>query len=110
MAGITIGDEVYSHPRRLFAKVVETFPAAVCVKLGILSLREREPLELLFHPQLWRADDIENLSVCRHCGRRDDLQEQGSGVPYRVCAACSHPGGEPSSLRADPSSDAQSLP
>lgn len=89
MTGITIGDEVYSHPRRLFAKVVETFPAAVCVKLGILSVREREPIELLISPQLWRADDIENLSVCRYCGSREELcLEAETGAPFHVCERC----------------------
>jgi hypothetical protein len=110
MTGITIGDEVYSHPRRLFAKVVETFPAAVCVKLGILSVREREPIELLISPQLWRADDIENLSVCRSCGSRDQLLEAGSGVPYRICAGCSLARNTLPSTSSDQPSEPHKLP
>lgn len=84
---ISIGDEVYHHPHKLAARVVEVFPAAVCVKVGILMRRKH--MELLLNPQLWRADDIENLSVCRYCGGREDLCfEHGVGVPYRVCQHC----------------------
>jgi hypothetical protein len=87
MRDISIGDEVYSYRQQLFARVEEVFPAAVCVKLGILSANGH--LELLFSPQLWRADDIENLSVCRYCGVRSDLQpETGTGIPFRVCSNC----------------------
>lgn len=87
MRDISIGDEVYSYRQQLFARVEEVFPAAVCVKLGILSADHH--LELLFSPQLWRADDIENLSVCRYCGDRDDLHtETGTGIPFRVCGRC----------------------
>ncbi len=40
-------------------------------------------------PELWSADEIENLSVCRYCGCRDDLQhERDTGIPFRVCRAC----------------------
>ena len=56
MRDISIGDEVYSYRQQLFARVEEVFPAAVCVKVGILSAGSH--LELLFSPQLWRADDI----------------------------------------------------
>ncbi len=87
MRGINIGDEVYSSARQLFARVEETFPAAVCVKVGMLSLSKR--MDLVVLPQLWRADDIENLSTCRFCGNREDLTQVSlTGVPFRVCAAC----------------------
>ena len=87
MRDITIGDEVYYHPLQLFARVVETFPAAVCVRIGILSIQRS--MEIVLSPQLWRADDIENLSVCRHCGSRDRLHyEAWTGVPFRVCEQC----------------------
>ena len=59
MRDIAIGDEVYSSKHQLFARVEEVFPAAVCVKVGVLSLNRY--LELFVSPQLWRADDIENL-------------------------------------------------
>ena len=59
MRDIAIGDEVYSSKHQLFARVEEVFPAAVCVKVGVLSLSHY--LELFVSPQLWRADDIENL-------------------------------------------------
>lgn len=87
MRGICIGDDVYCYPQQLFARVEEVFPAAVCVKVGILSIRRQ--MELLLSPQLWRADDIENLSVCRYCGTRDGLCfESGTGIPFRVCKYC----------------------
>lgn len=87
MRDILIGDEVYSYVLHLFAHVVEIFPAAVCVKVGILSINGS--LEIVLSPQLWRADEIENLSVCRYCGKRDDLQmEQGTGIPFRICVNC----------------------
>jgi len=87
MRDISIGDEVYSYRQQLFARVEEVFPAAVCVKLGILSATS--PLELQISPQLWRADDIENLSVCRYCGARNDLRtETGTGIPFRICNRC----------------------
>ncbi|HMO56313.1 MAG TPA: hypothetical protein PKC19_03080 [Roseiflexaceae bacterium] len=84
---VNIGDEVYSYQHDLFARVEEVFPAAVCVKVAQLVLGPR--LELHLAPQLWRADDIENLSVCRYCGARDDLRlEMETGVPFRVCDRC----------------------
>ncbi|HEX9371160.1 MAG TPA: hypothetical protein VF897_09145 [Roseiflexaceae bacterium] len=87
MRGIAIGDEVYSHKQQLFARVEEVFPAAVCVKVGILAINHH--LELFLSPQLWRADDIENLSICRYCGGRDGLiSETETGVPLRVCERC----------------------
>lgn len=87
MRGIAIGDDVYSHRFQLFSRVEEVFPAAVCVKLA--SLHHERYFELVISPQLWRADDIENLSVCRYCGRRDELiQEFETGIPLRVCAQC----------------------
>ncbi|MBK9710275.1 MAG: hypothetical protein IPO81_02895 [Kouleothrix sp.] len=87
MRDIVIGDEVYSYKLQLFARVEEVFPAAVCVKVGILSVHRH--LDLQISPQLWRADDIENLSVCRHCGCRDRLiSETQTGIPRRVCERC----------------------
>lgn len=87
MRGIAIGDEVFSYKQQLFARVEEVFPAAVCVKVGILAIEGH--LELFVSPQLWRADDIENLSICRYCGGRDGLsQETGTGIPLRVCERC----------------------
>jgi hypothetical protein len=86
MHRIAIGDEVYSYERHLFARVEEVFPAAVCVKIAMLEIGGMQ-----FHmiPQLWRADDIENLSVCRYCGSREDLQlESETGIPFHVCARC----------------------
>jgi hypothetical protein len=88
MRDIWIGDEVFSYPHQLFARVEEVFPAAVCVKVGLLSFDSRQGLVLT--PQLWRADDIENLSICRYCGSREDLAvEHGTGIPFRVCSHCS---------------------
>lgn len=87
MHDITIGDEVYCHPLQLFAPVVDTFPAAVCVRVGVLSFQRT--IDLLLAPQLWRAEDIENLSVCRYCHSRENLHDDAlSGVPFRVCTDC----------------------
>jgi hypothetical protein len=90
MHDILVGDEVYSYPNNLFARVADTFPAAVCVKIGILSIDE--PMEITLAPQLWRADDIENLSVCRYCGARNGLRTViDTGIPFRVCSECIPP-------------------
>jgi hypothetical protein len=87
MRDIAIGDEVYSYKYQLFARVEEVFPAAVCVKVGILALHQR--MELIISPQLWRADDIANLSVCRYCGGRSGLiAETETGIPLHVCEQC----------------------
>lgn len=87
---ILVGDEVYSYLHNIYARVADIFPAAVCVKIGILSLDE--PREITLAPQLWKAEDIENLSVCRYCGSRDDIRtELGTGIPFRVCSLCSPP-------------------
>ena len=87
MRDILKGDEVYSYPQHLFARVDEVFPAAVCVKVGILSVNGH--MEMIISPQLWRADDIENLSVCRYCGSREELEvELGTGIPFRTCHRC----------------------
>ena len=87
MRDIAIGDEVYSYKHQLFARVEEVFPAAVCVKVAILSFSRQ--IELLISPQLWRADDIENLSVCRACGVREKLiDETQTGIPLRGCERC----------------------
>jgi hypothetical protein len=88
MRDILVGDEVYSYPNKIFARVADVFPAAVCVKIGILSIEE--PMEITLAPQLWKADEIENLSVCRYCGCREDIRTvTGTGIPFRVCRACS---------------------
>ncbi|NWF81393.1 MAG: hypothetical protein HXY37_15325 [Chloroflexi bacterium] len=88
MRGILVGDEVYSYPHKIFARVADVFPAAVCVKIGILSIDE--PMEITLAPQLWRADDIENLSVCRYCGCRENIHTvTETGIPFRICATCS---------------------
>lgn len=87
ISGVNIGDEVYSVPNKLSAHVVEIFPAAVCVKVGVLL--KRKHMELFLDPQLWRADDIENLSVCHYCGERDGLCfERDAGMPHSICARC----------------------
>ena len=87
MFAINIGDEVFSYQYRVFARVEEVFPAAVCVKVACLSTGY--PIDVDIVPQLWPADDIENLSICRYCGRRDHLKlENETGVPFRVCPEC----------------------
>lgn len=87
MRDISVGDEVYSYRQQLFARVEEVFPAAVCVKVGMLSIGQW--IDLYHTPQLWRADDIENLSVCRYCGAREDLRSEiETGIPFRVCDRC----------------------
>src|ERR671917_1124301 len=86
MKDIAIGDEVLCYQTQLYARVEEVFPAAVCVRLVTL---QRKDLRLHVCPQLWRAEDIENLSVCRYCGGRDGLAlEAGACIPYRVCMTC----------------------
>lgn len=88
MKDIVVGDEVVCHRTNLYARVEEVFPAAVCVKVAVWrTVRGR----LIFgqSPQLWRADDIENLSVCHYCGSRDELtMEPCTGVPFRICGMC----------------------
>ena len=88
MKDIVVGDEVMCYRTNLYARVEEVFPAAVCVKIGMLCrLRGRYTFAQV--PQLWRADDVENLSVCHYCGSREDLAiESGSGAPLRVCGLC----------------------
>ena len=86
MKDIAIGDEVLCYQTQLYARVEEVFPAAVCVKLVTL---QGKGLRLKVCPQLWRAEDIENLSVCRYCGGREGLAlENTSGIPFRVCITC----------------------
>jgi hypothetical protein len=88
MKDIQIGDEVLCYRSQIYARVEEVFPAAVCVKIAVLrSVRDR--VVLTSTPQLWRAEDIENLSVCHYCGSRADLRpERETGVPQRVCGTC----------------------
>ena len=86
MKDIAVGDEVLCYRTFLYARVEEVFPAAVCVKLVVFQSKR---MRLSVCPQLWRAEDIENLSVCRYCGGREDLTLDGSSaVPYRVCVTC----------------------
>lgn len=86
MKDIIAGDEVYCYRNQIFAQVEEVFPAAVCVKLMIYN-RHRRRFQMC--PLLWRAEDIENLSVCRYCGGREGLiVENDSGAPYRSCTTC----------------------
>lgn len=88
MKDIAIGDEVMCHRTNLYARVEEVFPAAVCVKITLLRYI-RGQMRLLQLPQLWRADDIENLSVCHYCGSRDELvAEHMTGAPFRICGLC----------------------
>lgn len=87
MKDIIVGDEVLCYPQQLYARVEEVFPSAVCVKLVILAVNGS--VDLIVSPQLWRAEDIENLSVCRYCGSREDLElEYGTGIPFRCCKGC----------------------
>lgn len=87
MYGVQVGDEVYSHLHKIVARVAELFPAAVCVKIATLSVEE--PMALTLTPQLWRADDIENLSVCRYCGSREQIRTLSeAGIPFQVCRLC----------------------
>ncbi len=88
MKDIAIGDEVMCYRTNLYARVEEVFPAAVCVRLSVVR-NVRGRFALAQYPQLWRAEDIENLSVCRYCGSRDELElEQCTGMPLRACAMC----------------------
>lgn len=86
MHDIALGDEVLCYRTNLYAYVEEVFPAAVCVKILVLDRRRKR---FVLTPQLWRAEDIENLSVCRYCGSRDGLaMENGTAIPQRVCYTC----------------------
>lgn len=88
MKDVQIGDEVLCYSSRLYARVEEVFPAAVCVRL-IAFERSWHGLRLSSTPYLWRADEIENLSVCRHCGIRTDIRTVAhAGVPFRICGPC----------------------
>jgi hypothetical protein len=87
-----VGDEVYSMREHIYACVTAIFPAAVCVQTIALSWQHGATLRAT--PQLWCAEDIENLSVCRSCGLRDDLTcEYLTGAPFRLCRSCRHPRG-----------------
>ncbi len=88
MRDIAIGDEVICYRTNLYARVEEVFPAAVCVKLAVLQTFDGHS-QVGHIAQLWRADDIENISVCRYCGSRNDLIiEQRTGIPFRTCTTC----------------------
>lgn len=85
---VLIGDEVWCYGSQLCAQVEEVFPAAVCVRLMRMQQTLRG-VRLVISPQLWRADEIENLSVCRYCGDREDaLADDTASIPYRICATC----------------------
>ena len=85
---VQVGDEVVCHRTNLYARVEDVFPAAVCVRIAMVRRLRGRPV-FATAPQLWRADDIENVSICRYCGSRDDLKsERSAGVPYRACATC----------------------
>jgi hypothetical protein len=87
-----VGDEVYSLREHIYACVTAIFPAAVCVHTITLSWQHGATLQAA--PQLWCAEDIENLSICRSCGLRDDLAcESPTGAPFRLCRSCRHPRG-----------------
>ncbi|NOK63481.1 MAG: hypothetical protein GFH23_1086718n37 [Chloroflexi bacterium AL-N1] len=89
MQNVQIDDEIYLHSKRIFAHVIEVFPAAACVKIGMLSLNDRGQITLHVTPELWRADDIENLSTCRCCGAREHLlREYMDGIPFCICEHC----------------------
>ena len=46
-------------------------------------------MALTLTPQLWRADDIENLSACRYCGSREQIRTLSeAGIPFQVCQLC----------------------
>ena len=86
MKDIAVGDEVFSYYSQMYARVEEVFPAAVCVKL-VTYQPQRKRLHV--DPKLWRAEDLENLSVCRYCGGRDELSlDPTSPIPFRVCLTC----------------------
>jgi hypothetical protein len=85
---IVIGDEVVCWRTNMYARVEEIFPAAVCVRLAVLRNCHGH-VKVRHIPQLWRAEDIENISICRYCGSRDDLvNEHHTGIPYRICTTC----------------------
>jgi hypothetical protein len=88
LANVHVGDEVYSLAQQLSARVADVFPAAVCVALDTSTMAG--PIDVTQALQLWRADDIENLSVCRWCGTREQLRDVASpdGRPSRGCPAC----------------------
>ena len=87
VSGLHIGDEVYSTSRHLIACVSDVFPAAVCVR--VLQLQTAREWSIHVLPELWSADEIENLSVCRSCGCRDQLQMLvEADIPYQMCEAC----------------------
>lgn len=88
MLDITVGDEVLSYRSHMYARVEEIFPAAVCVKLPMVCQVDGR-LETREVAQLWRADEIENLSRCCYCGSREDLVTiQHTHMPQRVCSIC----------------------
>lgn len=87
MKDICIGDEVKWTRQLLYARVEEIFPAAVCVKLTVYEIKPKP--RFIVKPILWRADEIENLSVCRCCGSRDNLVTTCCmGAPIRLCQLC----------------------
>lgn len=88
LANVMVGDEVYSLSQHSSARVADVFPAAVCVALDTSMITG--PIDVTQALQLWRADDIENLSVCRWCGAREGLRPvtTADGLPSRGCSVC----------------------
>lgn len=85
---IAIGDEVLNYRTNMYARVEDIFPAAVCVRLAVVC-RLGNRWETRDVGQVWRADEIENLSRCCYCGARDDLLTlQHTHTPRRVCETC----------------------
>ncbi len=85
---IAIGDEVLNYRTNMYARVEDIFPAAVCVKLAVVC-QVHGRWETRDVGQVWRADEIENLSRCCYCGARDDLLTlQHTHAPQRVCGSC----------------------
>lgn len=88
MQDIAVGDEVLSYRTNMYARVEEVFPAAVCVKLTVVR-QVGCRFETHEIAQLWRADEIENLSRCCYCGSHDDLVTmQHTATPQRICGTC----------------------
>lgn len=86
MKDVQVGDDVWSYGLQLQAEVIAVFPAAVCVRL-VRVLPTLQGVHLVAAPHLWRADEIENVSVCCHCGSRHEIAPVLDS-PFRACATC----------------------
>jgi hypothetical protein len=85
---IAVGDEVLSYHTNIVARVHDVFPAAVCVRIAVVC-RVASRWETREVGQVWRADEIENVSRCCYCGARDDLHTlQHTAPPRRICGTC----------------------